>query len=80
MAASHFLTGKISVVQVGFLTAIAVLMSMAGEQANSSPPGVAHSAHLPVFTDITRQAGLTQKIINGIERSCKSGFDSRPAH
>jgi len=33
MAASHFLTDKISVVQVGFLTAIAVLMTNPAKSA-----------------------------------------------
>jgi hypothetical protein len=50
---------------VGFFSAVAVLMSGAWGQVNSSPPGVNRSARLPVFTDITRQAGLAHKIVNG---------------
>src|SRR6266851_3231756 len=65
MATSHFLKGKSRRGLVGFLSAVAVLMSGAWGQVNSSPPGVNHSGHLPVFTDITRQAGLAHKIING---------------
>jgi hypothetical protein len=49
---------------VGALSAVAVLISGAGGQVNSSL-GANHSTHLPVFRDITRQAGLAYKIING---------------
>src|SRR6266478_5465198 len=65
MAASHFLKSKSRRGLVGFLSAVSFLMSGAWGQVKSLPPGVNHSVHLPVFTDITRQAGLAHKIING---------------
>jgi len=51
--------------RVGLLVAAAVLTSGGSGQVNPTPLGVDHSPHLPVFTDITRQAGLARKIING---------------
>lgn len=50
---------------IGVLFAVAILMSSVWGQANPSPPGVDHSAHVPIFTDITRPSGLAHKIING---------------
>jgi hypothetical protein len=51
--------------RVFFLVTVTVLMSDASGQVNSSPSGTDHRTHSLVFTDITRQAGLTHKIING---------------
>jgi hypothetical protein len=64
MAAGNFLKCK-TPAGVRFLSAIAVLMSSAWGQVNSSSPVTNPSARLPVFTNITRQAGLAHKIING---------------
>jgi enediyne biosynthesis protein E4 len=50
---------------VGSLSVVTVLMSGAWGQVNSSPTPVTDSPRLPVFTDITRQAGLAYKIVNG---------------
>ena len=52
----------------GVLFAVAMISSAWG-QANPSPRTVDHSAHVPIFTDITRQAGLAHKIVNGDKQS-----------
>ena len=65
MQAGDFLEGQGRMDLFRFLSIVAVLVSGASGQVKSSPPGVNPSLHLPVFTDITRQAGLARKIING---------------
>jgi hypothetical protein len=69
MQATLFLKDKIlkgqnRMCRVCFLAAVTVMTSDVSGQVKSSP-GAHHSDHLPAFTDITRQAGLTRKIING---------------
>src|ERR1700730_13550 len=65
MATAHFLKSTDNRRLIGSLCAVAVVMSGAWGQVHSAPPEVNHFAHPPVFTDITRQAGLAYKIVNG---------------
>src|SRR4029077_7305925 len=51
--------------RVCFLVTVTALMSEGAGQDNSAPSGTDHRTHSLAFTDITRQAGLTHKIING---------------
>jgi hypothetical protein len=65
MMASSLLKGESRRGFVGFLSSVAILASGAWALVTSSQAVVNQSAHLPVFTDITRQAGVAYKITNG---------------